>query len=58
MLRSVVPSWVKKAAYYRLSRETAELNLWFLHSPFSEKAYSASLWQPLMRKGAIARGLK
>ena len=57
MLRSLVPSWVKKAAHYRLSRFTAERNLEFLQQLLTRKAYPTSTWKPLLRKGARAWGL-
>ena len=57
MLRSLVPSWVKKAAHYRLSRATARLNLTFLRHLFVEKRYPSHMWQPLLRKGALVWGL-
>ena len=57
MLRSLVPSWVKKAAHYRLSRQTAERNLNFLQQLLTQKAYPTSTWKPLLRKGARAWGL-
>ena len=57
MLQSLVPSWVKKAVHYRLSRLTAERNLEFLQQLLTRKAYPTSTWKPLLRKGARAWGL-
>ena len=57
MLRSLVPSWVKKATHYRLSRETATLNLTFLNRLFMAKGYHSHMRQPLLRKGAMVWGL-